>query len=455
MDYINADIISNITSDIAKRYRVVPYKVTEKEIYFYSSSDIHMSRVKDDLEILTGKNIIIDLVDNEVLTAALIRYYFEDSVEDTFEFSTSRSITDLIKEAKDLRASDIHIEAYEELFRIRFRIDGKLVERHILKEIEFRELNNRIKIEAGIDITEKRKPQDGRIREKDLDLRVSVLPTLHGEKIVLRVLGTDASSLNLEDLGMDAEELGKFFNAIRKPNGIILISGPTGSGKTTTLYACLNHLNKVHSNIVTIEDPIEYTLKGINQVQLKEDIGLTFESALKSFLRQDPDIIMVGEIRDSNTANMAMRAALTGHLVLSTIHTNSAMGIISRLLDMAIPEFLIRETINLAVAQRLIRKLCDFCKVQETIVDDDVLKSFLDIDQVFYNKKGCKNCNFTGFKGRLAIYDILELDSFTSSSINTSKKPITDDGLFQKGLKYFLKGQTTFSEIQPLLKSQL
>ena len=259
---------------------------------------------------------------------------------------------------------------------------------------------NKIKILSNLDITEKRLPQDGRINyqygDQKFDIRVSVCPTLYGEKAVLRLLNNDASNIDIRNLGIHEKGLDTYLKGVHKPNGIILISGPTGSGKTTTLYATLKELNSIDRNITTIEDPIEYTLDGINQVQLKEDIGLTFSSALRSFLRQDPDIIMLGEIRDGETAQMAIRASLTGHLVLSTIHTNSAWGIISRLIDMGVPRFLIANTLNLAVAQRLVRKLCEHCKKTVPVSEVNGASEVADDVPELAIPVGCDHCHFTG-----------------------------------------------------------
>ena len=321
----------------------------------------------------------------------------------------------LLATAKQIGSSDIHFEAFEYKCRIRLRLDGKLKEHFIIPTEEYPIIINKLKIRAGLDISEKRLPQDGRISIKsnieEFDIRVSSLPTLHGEKMVLRILSKDADHIELDDLGFTPQELRTYQETIKKPNGIALISGPTGSGKTTTLYATLKLLNDDKSNILTIEDPIEYTLEGINQVQLKENIGLDFSSTLRTFLRQDPDVIMVGEIRDAKTANMAIRAALTGHLVLSTIHTNSAWATISRLIDMGIPAFLIASTLNISVAQRLVRKLCDTCK-EEQVIDTASFPTHYIVPEHLtkqYVAVGCHTCFYTGYSGRKAIYEIIPI----------------------------------------------
>ncbi|PPK93074.1 general secretion pathway protein E/type IV pilus assembly protein PilB [Nonlabens xylanidelens] len=455
---VNESLVSLLSSALAKKYRVIPWKMENDVFFLYADLELEMQNSRDDLSVLLDKNISMTYVETSFIESALNRLYLETDVLNDFQFSISRGLADLIMEAQVLRASDVHIEAFEDLYRIRFRIDGKLIERHLLNQTEFKELNNRIKIEANLDITEKRVPQDGRIRNSSMDLRVSVLPTLHGEKTVIRILGNDASQLELESLGFSSKDLKMFKKSIDKPNGIVLISGPTGSGKTTTLYASLNRLNDVAKNIVTIEDPIEYTLKGINQVQLREDVGLTFDGALKSFLRQDPDIIMLGEIRDSKTAQMAMRASLTGHLVLSTIHTNSAKGIISRLLDMGIPPFLISDTLNLAVAQRLIRKLCNNCKTLRE--DSSLLCSKLGIESCnIFEAVGCKMCNQIGFKGRIAVYDLLEIDEsiiqMLRSESNASFLKEENSKLEVRALEVLSKGMTSISEVQSIIQKEL
>ncbi len=368
-------------------------------------------------------------------------------------------LENLLGEAKSLKSSDIHFEVYEASARIRFRIDGQLIERYKVERENYLELVNKIKIKAKLNITEKRLPQDGRITTETFDIRVSILPTLFGEKIVMRLLGQDASNIDLNSLGFQKEELDHYLEAVRKPNGIILISGPTGSGKTTTLYATLRLLNDSRRNIVTVEDPIEYTLKGINQVQLKEDIGLTFASALKSFLRQDPDVIMLGEIRDSETALMAIRASLTGHLVLSTIHTNSAIGTISRLIDMGVPSYLISETLNLSVAQRLVRKLCSNCKKEVECHKEDFPMNFqfpFELSK-YYKPVGCNKCFHTGYKGRTAIYEVLTIDHNIAENIknNTITKMFSNDenykSLSDKAFDILAQGETSLEEIYSIL----
>ena len=371
----------------------------------------------------------------------------------------------LIGDAKSLGSSDIHLEPYEHKARVRIRIDGKLIERYELDKVEYPSLVNKIKIRANLDIAEKRLPQDGRIFFQSehlgrMDVRVSVLPTLHGEKIVMRILGNDAGQIQLETLGFSQENINDYMEGIGQPNGMVLISGPTGSGKTTTLYASLQLLNENVRNILTIEDPIEYTLEGINQVQLRENIGLDFPSAMRTFLRQDPDVIMVGEIRDQATASMAIRASLTGHLVLSTIHTNSAWGIVARLIDMGIPPYLLADTLNTAVAQRLVRILCDDCK-QATAFDPKTLPRTYQVSKPIdqqYTAKGCETCFYTGYRGRTAIYEVIPIDTELANQIKDCELNVDHllkakqvSSLSDQAFELLANGKTASEEIYSIL----
>jgi general secretion pathway protein E/type IV pilus assembly protein PilB len=357
LSMLSPDVKHLLTIEQAWAYKIVPEKLDTIGLHLYIDEKQSINDIKNELEIVLGKSIHLTPLSVEEIEKSLNINYPKAHQNINEVASVQLSIKDgnflesLVKEAQNLRSSDIHIEVYDDKCRIRFRVDGQLIERHKVNKTEYPTLINKIKIEAKCDIAEKRLPQDGRIRftvnNSKIDIRVSILPTLHGEKVVLRLLGNDATHIDILRLGFNKDELERYQLAIQKTHGIILISGPTGSGKTTTLYATLKLLNKSKSNVVTIEDPIEYTLDGINQVQVKEDIGLTYSEALRTFLRQDPDIIMLGEIRDAETAQMAIRAAMTGHMVLSTIHTNSAWGTISRLIDMGVPPYLLANTINL------------------------------------------------------------------------------------------------------------
>jgi type IV pilus assembly protein PilB len=457
---VPSDLQHVFSIDIANHYQIVPLSLIQNVLEVGSSNAKISEQDKDELELLTGYEIKIVFTESEIINKALSSYYRKERVSRTQSLSLERTdfLEQLLEEAQQLKCSDIHFEIYEVSSRIRFRIDGQLIERYKIDKENYLELVNKIKIRAKLNITEKRLPQDGRITNDAFDIRVSILPTLYGEKIVMRLLGQDATAIDLKTLGFSEEELSLYLEYVQKPNGIILISGPTGSGKTTTLYATLRLLNNSIRNILTVEDPIEYTLKGINQVQLKEDIGLTFASALRSFLRQDPDIIMLGEIRDSETALMAIRASLTGHLVLSTIHTNSAVGTVSRLVDMGVPSYLLAETLNLSLAQRLVRKLCS-CKEQVTVDNEDFPLNFklpFEIEKI-YKPVGCNNCFHTGYKGRTAIYEIIPITYENALSIknNTFDQQINKQKKFktlsEKAFQLLADGVTSLDEIYPIL----
>ena len=373
-------------------------------------------------------------------------------------------LTDSIKKS----ASDIHLEPYEKDFRVRFRIDGVLYE-IMHPPLKLRDaIISRLKIMSKLDISEKRLPQDGRIKikvnisgkPKEVDYRVSVLPTLFGEKIVLRLLDKNALMLDMTRLGFEPESLGKFEKAILKPYGMVLVTGPTGSGKTNTLYSSINRINTPETNIITAEDPVEFNLSGINQVQIKEQIGLNFAAALRSFLRQDPNIILVGEIRDFETAEIAVKAALTGHLVLSTLHTNDAPSTINRLMNMGIEPFLVSTSVNLICAQRLVRRICKECREEihmpvQALADIGFTPEET-MSMKLFKGRGCSNCNNTGYRGRIGLYevmdisdDIRELILSGASSIELKRRAI-EEGMISlrgSGLKKLRDGVTTVEEV--------
>ncbi len=368
----------------------------------------------------------------------------------------------ILVQALKEKASDIHIEPFEKTLKLRYRVDGALIEASSPPKALQLPIASRIKILAGLDIAERRLPQDGRFRirvsGKEVDLRISVLPTVHGEKIVIRLLDKGALSGSVEQLGMDEYTLAQFRKAIDAPHGMILVTGPTGSGKTTTLYSVLQELNSPEYNIVTVEDPIEYQLPGVNQVAVKSDIGLDFASALRSILRQDPDIVMIGEIRDNETADIAVKAALTGHQVLSTLHTNDAAGAITRLDDMGIEPFLISSSILLACAQRLVRRICPNCR-EEFSPDPETL-SKLSIedgeDSVFYHGVGCDRCKRRGYLGRAAIIEVLPVSEtirrliIKRASAAVIKNQATSEGmktLRMVGIDKAREGITTLEEV--------
>ncbi len=460
---LTVDLQQLISSEIAWKYGVVPVQENNGSVTFLIADNKAVDGVEEELEILTGFDISLEKTESGIIQKALGKYYRKSGglQSENLTLSTSDSndfLMRIIFEAKSLGSSDIHIEIYDESARIRIRIDGVLIEKYKLELTEYPELVNKIKIRSNLDITEKRLPQDGRINLPEFDIRVSVLPTLHGEKIVMRILSRDASKIDLENLGLSDFEKDAYLEGVKKTNGIVLISGPTGSGKTTTLYATLKLLNEEKRNIVTVEDPIEYTLKGINQVQLKESIGLTFSSALRSFLRQDPDIIMLGEIRDTETAQMAIRAAQTGHLVLSTIHTNSAWGTIARLIDMGLPPFLLASTINTTVAQRLVKVLCD-CKEEAKLTPLDLPEVYRDRDlSTHYVPVGCESCFYTGYKGRKAIYEVINIDHELADKIKEGELRIDEllaqkkvEKINEKAFQLLAEGKTSLEEVYALL----
>ncbi|MFC4816020.1 GspE/PulE family protein [Flavobacterium sp. GCM10023249] len=461
---IPVELLQLVSVDQAYHYRIVPYKKEGDKITFKTDA-IDLNQLQSELEIIFGLKVILDEETTEAINRNLSLNYRKTTADTVSEMHYSTDFLEkILMEAKQIGSSDIHFEPFEKSARIRFRLDGKLKEHYLIPSEEYPVLINKIKIRAHLDIAEKRLPQDGRITintpNEDFDIRVSVLPSLHGEKVVLRILNRDANHINLSSLGFTEKELTLYNEAIRKPNGILLISGPTGSGKTTTLYATLKALNQPNVNILTVEDPIEYTLEGITQVQLKENIGLDFAATLRTFLRQDPDIIMVGEIRDADTANMAIRAALTGHLVLSTIHTNSAWATISRLIDMGIPPFLIAGTLNMSIAQRLVRQLCNHCKVKSEVSTDIFPKSFNIPKSLTHHFEpvGCEHCHQTGYTGRKAIYEILPVTAELSNAIKDNQFSI-ENYVIEKNLTTLQKnavelisnGTTSIDEVFSLL----
>jgi len=389
----------------------------------------------------------------------------DELIEATGDTSVIQVVNILLVQAVQEGASDIHIEPFEKEMKIRYRIDGILYERAAPPIHMHPAIISRIKIMSNLDIAERRLPQDGRFRvklmNKEVDFRVSVLPTAHGEKVVLRILDKSASSLGLEILGFDNEALDQYRKVIIAPYGMILVTGPTGSGKTTTLYSTLDEINKPEINIVTVEDPIEYQMMGINQVQVKQNMGLTFAAGLRSILRQDPDVVLVGEIRDSETADIAIKAALTGHLVFSTLHTNDAPSAITRLIDMGVEPFLVSSSLMMVLAQRLVRRICESCK-EPLEIDQDVLKrSQLKSPEdgkipTFYHGKGCEKCSNLGYRGRMSVVEVLQVTEdiqnmiIQQDSSNAIRKVAIEQGmktLRMNALEKAIEGTTTLEEV--------
>ncbi len=433
----SATALALVPREVMRKHNLVPLAVQDNTLSV-ALKQLPGSALLRELSFLTGCQIEPIQVEADQLQALLKTHAGLTDQDDSQEMagasvqnqmakisptgSVVQQVDHIIRQAIERRASDIHIEPYEYSFRVRFRLDGVL---HLAGELALLQKNaliSRLKVMAGLDIAEKRRPQDGRIRfqfgEKTIDLRVSTLPTDFGEKVVLRILDKSHLKLSLEALGFSGSDLRRLRRAIHLPYGMMLVTGPTGSGKTTTLYAALSELNSEQVNITTIEDPIEYNLHGINQTHVRADIGFTFAKALRSFLRQDPNIIMVGEVRDHETASIAIRAALTGHMVLSTIHTNDAPSTISRLIDMGVEPFLVASSIRLVVAQRLVRKICTHCKTE--VSPDPSLLAELELSTPsapLYQGTGCAPCNHTGYQGRTALFELMPMSEQMATCI--------------------------------------
>jgi len=489
---IDGDVLKLVPKEVAMKHMVVPVNRAGATLIVAMSDPSNIFAI-DELKFLTQYNIEPVVAAEAAIEESIRRYYdkgpdlgamvdeFGDNVEFEDVAESDLNIVDLENQAGEApviklcnaillsaikkTASDIHVEPYEKFFRVRFRVDGILHE-EMRPPLKMRNaITSRLKIMASLDIAERRLPQDGRIKlkigkDKEMDFRVSCLPTLYGEKIVMRLLDKSQLQLDMTKLGFEAAPLEHFKEAIRKPYGMVLVTGPTGSGKTTTLYSALSELNKIESNISTAEDPVEFNLPGINQVQMHEEIGLNFATSLRSFLRQDPNIIMVGEIRDFETAEIAVKAALTGHLVLSTLHTNDAPSTVSRLLNMGVEPFLVTASVNLVLAQRLARKICVDCKEATEKHPEPLLKMGMSEPQVhmatIYRGRGCKNCGDTGYRGRIALYEVMPFTdelkelvlqgaSATELKAEMIRKGI--DSLRIAGINKILEGVTTPEEI--------
>ncbi|MFT5112692.1 MAG: general secretion pathway protein E [Parasphingorhabdus sp.] len=416
----------------------------------YDRSQSEASQMVDDMD----GDIDLDLLAHDVPEAT-------DLLAASDEAPVVRLINALLTQAIREDASDIHLEAFESRSVVRFRVDGVLKDIVEPQRALHSALVSRLKVMAKLKIDEKRLPQDGRISlrvgDRAIDVRVSSLPTQHGERIVLRILDKQGSRLNLDTLGMESTMQSRFDRMIRDPHGIILVTGPTGSGKTTTLYAGLSRLDRGGLNILTVEDPIEFDLDGVGQTQVHADIGLTFAAGLRSILRQDPDVILVGEIRDVETAEIAVQASLTGHLVLSTLHTNSAIGAITRLVDMGVEPFLISSSLLAVVAQRLVRKLCVKCKRADQ--PDESERKILNLSNgessAIYRSQGCEGCDFSGYRGRIGIYELVQVDDSLRKLIHDragepemiAHARQKSEGLMQDGLRKVLQGITSIDEV--------
>jgi len=487
---INPEVVRLLPEDMVQKNLALPINRVGAKLIVAVADPSNMA-ILDAIGFKTGYSVELVLASEREITAAINKYFdqsleFKDIIselDDELEVvreeevdvsEIERGVDDapvvklvnfVLTDAIKRRASDIHIEPYEKEFRVRYRIDGVLYE-VMRPPLKMRNaICSRLKILASLDIAERRLPQDGRIKlkvgkGKEMDFRVSVLPTIFGEKTVLRLLDKSSLQLDMSKLGFEPDQLRDFMEAIHRPYGMVLVTGPTGSGKTTTLYSALTDLNKTTDNISTCEDPVEYNFAGINQVQVKEEIGLTFAGSLRSFLRQDPDIIMVGEIRDYETAEIAVKAALTGHLVLSTLHTNDAPGTVSRLLNMGIEPFLVSTSLNLVLAQRLARRVCTHCSEEMKIPPKALSDAGMKPDRLKHARllrgKGCDECNTTGFRGRVALYEampvreeIKDLVLRGGSALDIKREAIRlgMKTLRQSGLTKVEEGVTTLEEI--------
>jgi len=489
---VDPAVLTLIPAEIARKHLLIPLRQSGN-ILTVAMTDPSDIVAIDEVRFITGHNIQPMVAPDASIQNALNRYYetagFARSLVKDFEQKETgatepehsgvdlaelyrateeapviKLVNLILTDAINKGASDIHLEPYEKAFRIRFRLDGVLYEVMSPPLALHAAVASRIKIMARLDIAERRMPQDGRIkvkmRERELDLRVSTVPTLFGEKVVMRLLDRANLELDMSKLGFEPEALAMFEKAILAPYGMILATGPTGSGKTTTLYSALNRLNRIGTNIMTAEDPIEYNLTGINQTQVKSDIGLSFAALLRSFLRQDPDIIMVGEIRDFETAEIAIKAALTGHLVLSTVHTNDAISTVGRLISMGVPAYLVSASLNLLLAQRLIRRLCPECRTEISVPVTTLEEIGFSPQEakrvVCYRGKGCIACRDTGYRGRIGLYEVVLLNEqmreaiLNGASVNelrTLQHQYGMRSLAESGLQKIREGVTTVEEV--------
>ena len=476
-----------LTKDYCEKHIVLPIDLNEKGIVVATTDPMNFF-LADDIALKSGKKVRFVMATQADIEEHIPECYAneeaneaQESINDEFQDISEmediagleeqlksdidnapivRFVNNVIETGVRSGASDIHIEPQKNVVRIRMRIDGQLVQKMEINSAAMANLTTRIKIMSGMDIAEKRIPQDGRIETRvdgrNIDLRVSNLPTVYGEKIVIRVLGGIGTVLSVDQLGMSEKNLEFFKSIIKTPNGIILVCGPTGSGKSTTLYSVLAEVNDSTINTITVEDPVEYKLDGITQVQVNAKAGLTFAAGLRSILRQDPDIIMIGEIRDNETAQIAVKAAITGHVVLSTIHTNSAVGAIARLVDMDIEPYMVADSTVGVIAQRLVKKLCPYCKEKYITPQDEM--DFLEISEPMelYRAVGCKNCGNTGYKGRMGIHEVFVLTSKIRAMIN---KGISADEIEEEAIKngmvtlrkdcmeHVFKGETSVAEL--------
>lgn len=481
--HFDPSVILTVSEDVARRYRTVP--VSDDGIYLtVAVADPLDFETLDSLPHVIGRELNFTCATQSSINHHLMQFYNvenkkTESKDDSFHVATGdseagsesndapiiRLVQQTLTEAFRLRASDIHIEPLETSVRIRYRLDGKLVHVDTHPKKLLPAIIARLKVMSGsMSIAEKRLPQDGRIQlkmgEKEVDLRVSSVPSNHGESIVMRILDKTALLLGLPELGFFSDDQAEFEKLLGLPDGILLVTGPTGSGKTTTLYACLNVINKPDKKIITVEDPVEYELPGINQVMVKADIGMTFGNALRAMLRQAPNIIMIGEIRDAETANIAINASLTGHLVFSTLHTNDAPSAVARLADIGVKPFLIASAVRAILAQRLVRKLCPICKAPAELTDKELRALHLDASRVtdasIFGAVGCEKCRGNGYRGRMGIFELFNIDDevrsmingqLTTSQLRRRARELGMRTLREDGIRKVLSGLTSASEV--------
>ncbi len=488
------NIIELVPESVARENSVLPLSEGEDSLKVIISDPYDIDTIEK-LRFILNRKIDIALAPKERIMEAINKYYtqvegesadsvlqeFTDTAIDFTETETQGQVSSneavdensapvvrlvqlMITEAVQLRASDIHVEPFEEVVRIRYRIDGVLIKRDSPPRRLLGAIISRIKILAKMDIAERRRPQDGRIKitagDKDLDLRVSVIPTSHGQSVVMRLLDKDNIKVGVRQLGLSDENFQQFQSLLKRPNGIVLVTGPTGSGKTTTLYAALNNLNRPDRKIITAEDPVEYYLPGINQVEVRHSIGLDFARIIRSMLRQAPNIILVGEMRDAETASMGIQASLTGHLVFSTLHTNDAPSAVTRMVDMGVPGYLVASSVIAVLAQRLVRVICSRCKHQfqmpESVLADAGITPKMAAKATFMKGKGCGNCSKKGFRGRLGIFELMMINGrirdmiFKNQSAVELRKVAITQGmktLYVDGIYKVMKGITTLEEV--------
>lgn len=487
----NRKAISLIPENLCKKYTLIPFGFENNRIKVTLADPLNIFAI-DDVAISTGFEIESFISRKADINKYIGIYYSSQQVDnaaiqlskesssklgrntkilserldETNSSPVVKMVDYMLKNAIEMKASDIHIEPFEDIIRIRYRIDGKLKEINNLGSESLGPLVTRIKILSSLNIAEKRIPQDGRIiysiDSKEIDLRVSILPVVYGEKIVIRILNTGNINLSKKSLGLGEENIDKLNRIVSNPHGIILVTGPTGSGKSTSLYTILSELNKSDVNIITVEDPVEYTMPGISQVNVNEKAGLTFASGLRSILRQDPDIVMIGEIRDEETAEIAIRAAITGHLVLSTLHTNDAASSIMRLVDMGVKPYLVSTSVVGVMAQRLLRRVCSHCRepYEASVSEKKVLNFSLNEHLTLYKSNGCGYCNETGYTGRIGVYEIMEITREHREAINLggNSDVLTDISLksgmrtlAMEGSRLVIEGKTTMSELSSIM----